>query len=314
MAGGSHCRSIFGAKDSPACANFALRRTATDNESDFPDAAAAVSSNFYMDDHLDSRPNAQEIISMCKGLMQLLQRGGFNLTKFVSNDPKVVEIVQTCSSYLEDEEIVVGQKITKGSTDSSHVLGLQWDHLRDTLVVSRGLSPKARSEHPKVTQRLVLSSLSSVIDPIGLVAPFTIRARLLLKEVWRAQGQNWDRELSSAVTEAFQDWCNELYLLNDMKVPRSYFAFDPDEVELHVFGDASLEVFGAVTFLRAISPEEQVDLAFVLGKARVAPMKSWTLPKLELQAAVLAARLKSHIEKSLSLSYSEHISCRLVVR
>ncbi len=255
-----------------------------------------------MDDYLDSRPTAQEIISICKGLMQLLQRGGLNFTKIVSNDPKVLEIVQTRSSVLEGEEMVVGQNITKGSTESSHVLGLKWDHLKDTLVVSRGLSPKSRSEHSKVTQRLVLSSVSSVFHPIGLVAPFTIRARLLLKEVWRAKGQIWDGELSSAVADAFTDWCNELHVLNEMKVPRSYFSFNPDGVELHVFGDASLEAFGAVAFLRAKSPQDQ--LAFVLGKARVAPMKSWTIPKLELQAAVLAARLKSQIEKSLSLNIS----------
>ena len=71
-----------------------------------------------------------------------------------------------------------------------------------------------------------------------------------------------------------------------------------------MFGDCSQEVFSAVGFLRAqvnTSSWPQTELAFVLGKARLAPMKVMTVPKLELQAALLATRLKRDICQALTV-------------
>ena len=76
-----------------------------------------------------------------------------------------------------------------------------------------------------------------------------------------------------------------------------------ESFELHVFGDSSKEVFGAVAFLRARQKSDgSTQLAFVIGKGRVAPMKSLTIPKLELHAALLASRLKRHVEAALTLT------------
>ena len=87
------------------------------------------------------------------------------------------------------------------------------------------------------------------------------------------------------------------------------FDFSVDEVELHMFGDSSLDVFCSVAFLRAQNNAcSKCQLAFVFRKARVAPMKMLSIPKLELQAALLASRLKDNIEdieKALTLSISK---------
>ena len=124
------------------------------------------------------------------------------------------------------------------------MIGLKWDHNNYTLVVSRGTSSTVTKS---LTQGLVLSLVSKVFDPIGLVAPFTVGARL-------------------------------------------------------IFGNNSLEVFSAVAILQAqvnTASGPKTELAFVLGKARVAPMKVITIAKLELQAALLAARLKQDICRAL---------------
>ena len=72
-----------------------------------------------------------------------------------------------------------------------HVLGLKWDHNNGTLLVSRGTNSTITKS---ITQRLVLSLVSKVYDPIGLVAPFTVGARLILKDIWRVNEQIWDDE------------------------------------------------------------------------------------------------------------------------
>ena len=102
-----------------------------------------------------------------------------------------------------------------------------------------------------LTQRLDLSLVSKVYDPIGLVAPFTVGARLILKDIWRVNGQSWDDELHKDTVDRFLAWCAELPALAEIIIPRSYFSGPFQHLELHMFGDSSQDVFTAVGFLRA---------------------------------------------------------------
>ena len=282
---------IFGAKDSPTCANYALQRTADANCKEFPRAAGSVWNNFYMDDYLESFATSEEATERCQDLVTLLRRGGFKLTKFVSNfnlPPSLPPLQDQSPGTPEVCEL------------SSHVLGLKWNQRSDTLVVSRGVN---RSVTEPVTQRLVLSRVASIFDPIGLVAPYTIKARLMLKEVWRLHDQQWDEVLSEELTEEFLHWSKALPEVSTLELQRCYFSEPVESHELHVFGDSSKEVFAAVAFLRARQKSDgSTQLACVIRKGRVAPMKSLTIPKLELQAALLASRLKRHVEAALTLA------------
>ena len=122
-----------------------------------------------------------EALKRSRDLVKLLCKGGFKLTKFFSNVPGLLE-------ELEDQSVESVPKVISASMEesSSHILGLKLDHTKDNLVVGRGDSSKA------VTQRLFLSLVDKVFDPIGLVAPFTVTARLL-KYIWRLHGQSWDK-------------------------------------------------------------------------------------------------------------------------
>ena len=202
MAGGPHPTTnvvvyqytshIFGAKDSPTCANYALQRTARDNVNQYPEATKAVLENFYMDDYVDSVESPERALKRSKELVHLLHLGGFKLTKFVSNVPNLADQIDGSTQSTEPKVIASSKE------DSSHLLGLKWYHNNDTLVVSRGTSSTVTKS---LTQRLVLSLVSKVFDPIGLVAPFTVGARLLPKEIWRVSGQHWDEELTKDTVE-----------------------------------------------------------------------------------------------------------------
>ena len=72
-----YVRQIFGSKDSPTCTNYALKRTATDNQANFPEAARSVQNNFYMDDYIESSPTANEVFNKPKDLVKMLALGGF---------------------------------------------------------------------------------------------------------------------------------------------------------------------------------------------------------------------------------------------
>ena len=90
-------RHIFGSTDSPTCANYALKRAATDNAEDFPTAAQSVQTNFYMDDYLESSPRADEAIQKSKELTKLLSIGGVKLTKFMSYDSNILQQIESNS-------------------------------------------------------------------------------------------------------------------------------------------------------------------------------------------------------------------------
>ena len=234
-----YTRHIFGAIDSPTCANYALQRTADDNCKEFPRAAGSVWNNFYMDDYLESFATSEEATERCQDLVTLLKRGGFKLTKFVSSFNLPPSLPP-----LQDQSPGTPQVCEL----SSHVLGLKWNQRSDTFVVSRGVN---RSVTEPVTQRLVLRRVASIFDPIGVVAPYTIKARLMLKEVWRLHGQQWDEVLSEELTEEFLHWSKALPELSTLELQRCCFSEAVESLELHVFRDSSKEVFGAVAFFRA---------------------------------------------------------------
>ena len=142
-------------------------------------------------------------------------------------------------------------------------------------------------------------------DPIGLVAPHTVKARLLLKDIWRLIGQQWNDELQPDLVTKILEWSKELPSLSDITIPRAYFVREIEALELHLFGDNSQEVFSAVAFFRAkVTAKDSgstTELAFVFGKTSVAPMKALTIPKLELQASLLASRLRKEVQRALTM-------------
>ena len=110
--------------------------------------------------------------------------------------------------------------------------------------------------------------------------------------------------LPDDIVTKFLEWSKELSSLNEINIPRSYFRQTVETIELHVFGDSSQDAFSAVAFLRGklVNDHDVVtQLAFLFGKARVAPMKALIVPKLELQAALLAAQLRAEVLRALSL-------------
>ena len=85
--------AIFGAKSSPASANYALRRTIADHAEEVglrPETAEALPDNFYMDDFLRAAEEAKE---MRTKVTELLAKGGFRLVKWTSNAREVLESI-----------------------------------------------------------------------------------------------------------------------------------------------------------------------------------------------------------------------------
>lgn len=97
--------------------------------------------------------------------------------------------------------------------------------------------------------------------------------------------------------------------LKKVKFPRclSPLIGDALERQLHEFCDASKDGFCAVAYLKCSKTTEDVTIRLICAKTRVSPKKPLTIPKLELQAAVLASRLAGHLNRTLRLKINRRI-------
>ena len=142
-----------------------------------------------------------------------------------------------------------------------------------------------------------MSLVSSVFDPIGIFAPFSVRMRRLLKNIWTKNGQHWDNKVELGEEAELLKWKEQLPIVAETSIDRRYFNTLVNKIELPVFTDASEDTMCAVAYLRLQTKEYSSGLAFVIGKCRVTPMRHLSIPRLELQAAVMAVRLKEQIVK-----------------
>ena len=180
----------------------------------------------------------------------------------------------------------------KLSEAPSKVLGVPVDPETDQIFVDTSVVTLPT----KFTRREFLRLLSRIYDPLGLIAAWTIRARLLLRDMWKS-GVGWDDELDEALRLRWMQWSQEAGI--PFSVPRCLYVQSASV--LHVFCDASANGYAFVAYLvnRGDGPSS-ASSHFVFAKARVAPLKpSLSVPRKELLAALIGCRFAFHFRTTI---------------
>ena len=291
---------LFGGVWSPSCSAFALKRTADDNKLKFDsDVINTVKHNFYVDDLLKSVKSCEEATRMYGKLKELMSLGGFNLTKWISNKREVIDAIPESELSKELKNI----DYQKDTLPVERALGVHWNVETDKFQYNVCIREKP------ATRRGILSVISSIYDPLGMAAPFILNAKLIMQRLCRERIR-WDEEIPEKEVKNWRKWLDELETLKEFKVDR---CFKPEtfgdvvRTELHNFADASEAGFGAVSFLRSINNRGEIHCSFVLGKARLSPMKPMTIPRLELSAATVAVRLDRLIKRELEIHIDKSV-------
>ncbi|XP_076056170.1 uncharacterized protein LOC143034111 [Oratosquilla oratoria] len=203
--------------------------------------------------------------------------------------------------YVSDKSINEQDraKEAKELTSNMHskVLGIKWDFENDCFFfVSKGVQTQ------NVIRRVMLSQLASTYDPLGLILPIIVPAEILFQEATRHK-ISWDESIPVSLCQKWLKWIASLYEISRLRFPRCVLPLELNGCtsELHHFCDASEVAFGACTYIRTINQDGKVHTPLLVTNARVAPIKGITIPRLEISAAVEAAKLDAVVRRELDI-------------
>jgi len=292
-----HYNAFFGAIDesikifelTPFLAIRSLRRLAEENSERYPVASRIALRDFYVDDLITGADTLQEAVKLKEEMAQLMREGKFELRKWSSNEPS-----------LQHEQSVTGQgefRVSDDKTSERHTLGIIWNCTSDTFKFSY-LTCTSTLENP--TKRSILSRIASIFDPLGLLGPVTLVAKTIMQDMWRLK-LDWDESMPLDLNTKWKRYEGELQFLRNLTIPRLVTTTSHHiRLELHGFADASETAYGACIYFRATSANNKHSTYLLCSKSRVAPLKSLSLPRLELCAALLLAQLVDKVSKCLS--------------
>ncbi|XP_011696421.1 PREDICTED: uncharacterized protein LOC105455072 [Wasmannia auropunctata] len=290
-----HLRTVtYGLACAPYLALRILKQLAADLGPHYPLAQEILAEQIYVDDVLsgaDSLPLARERINQ---LDALLTAGGFKLQKWVANEPTLLD-------SIDRERRADMNSLSIDDNTVSRALGLLWQVKQDQF----GFRVKGIPVPQTWTKRSVLSVIARLFDPLGWLSPVTVTAKIFFQKLW-LEKLGWDEELPSSVSRQWSRFHEELPAVETISVPRWFGGSSnpADFVELHGFSDASTDALAACVYLKVCDGEDNFKVNLVAAKTRVAPLKPMTVPRLELSAAVLLARLISRIRDVLKLHHA----------
>ncbi|XP_041980987.1 uncharacterized protein LOC121734441 [Aricia agestis] len=242
-----------------------------------------INNDIYVDDLLTSSDDKVKLLKICKGTVDALKSGCFTLRKWVFN----FEVREGAYPMSPNDNNIIDtfRNLNFGEHSQCRTLGLGWCNVSDDF----NFNTQLQQATSNVTKRTILSSVSQIFDPLGLLSPSIIIGKVLLQRLWLLKLQ-WDDPLPADILRTWNRFVDSLSHLSSIKIPRHAFQCDGTRVELHIFTDASQTAYGACAYVRTVC-DDRVVVKLLMSKGKVAPLKPVSIPRLELCGALLGAKL-----------------------
>ncbi|XP_055917147.1 uncharacterized protein LOC129949607 [Eupeodes corollae] len=283
----------YGTASGPYLAVRAMQQCALDNSCILPTnerakaAQESILRDFYIDDYLCSAPSTKAAVLLARDVDSVLKEGHFCLRKWRSNDSRV--LAKLTNTPFTDEIELQAMETT--------VLGLNWDPIADELFYKVKLATDTTS----TTKRQVLSDTARLYDPLGMLAPVIIVAKLFIQRLWLA-GLAWDTPLPTDLLDEWLTFRGDLQRLEKIRIPRWIGIQIDATLQLHGFCDASMKAYAAVIYLITVDNKGYRKSILITSKTKVAPSKAVTIPRLELCAAQLLTTTMITTRQALDLN------------
>ncbi|XP_075163178.1 uncharacterized protein LOC142235804 [Haematobia irritans] len=273
----------FGISCAPFLAIRTLLQLASDCEQQFPQVSDIIRRETYVDDILSGGFTIEETIKSQKALISVLKTAGFPLKKITANDPKLLV-------HLPPEDLYDLDLLRFSETSSTKTLGIKWNALSDKFTYSA----LPTQTHDSATKRQILSQVAQLFDPAGWITPVVIRAKIFMQQLW-LETKSWDDDISPDSLHIWNNLLNDLTQIKIIEIPRWIQYMPDDKVQIHGFCDASKGAYCACVYLRCQTSTPTVFSQLFVAKSKVAPLKHVSLPRLELNGALLLAHLVKYV-------------------
>ncbi|KAI5735483.1 hypothetical protein M8J77_018916 [Diaphorina citri] len=281
-------RVTFGNTASPYLSQRVIRQLALDNEKEFPLVKPVVFDSFYMDDLTTSVMELDQALELHSQLVNCFKKASFDLVKWASNSPEFVGNIA--------EDVSISSLIDWDANQSLKILGMGWNPTSDLF------SFQVDVQDRPCTKRLVLSNLAKIWDPLGLISPVTLYCKVILQSLWNLK-LDWDETAPPEISYLWKQIIDELKLLSEIKIPRHISVVEGSKLTLIGYCDASEKACAAVVYTKVQVDEHLPVVTLLAAKSKVAPLKKISIPRLELNAALLLARLISLILEQYTSRY-----------
>ena len=270
-------RIPFGVVASP----YLLGVTIRNHLAKYPGATSdQIRDNIYVDNVIMGADDTHGALQRYVKAKSIFNDASMNLREWMSNDGQFMQNVT-------EEDRAAGE--------TANVLGLQWNARTDTL------GPKEippMDQKTPCTKRTAVQHLAKVFDPTGFINPVTIKGKILLQFMWKNEFQ-WDTPLPEKIARQWRQFELNLHEVSKFSTTRRCIETDTP-IRLLCFVDASQEAFSANVYAYQATALG-VSCHLVFSKAKVAPVnQKLTLPRLELNAAVLGANAMRFVSSELN--------------
>lgn len=273
----------YGESCAPFLAIRCVRQLAIEESKNFEQASRVLLEDLYVDDILTGVDSLHNVKLLIEQLQTLLNKGKFELHKWMSNKKELTSLVSESNESTTSRAIVDECSAVK-------TLGLEWEPVTDSFQFN--LQPVG----PVKTKRQILSAISKLFDPLGVVSPIIVRSKLIMQETWKLK-IDWDDELPGRILHAWECYMKDLENFSTIHVPRCVVNSSNNvTVNLYAFCDASERAYGACVYVQTMSDSKTIYTALLCAKSRVAPIKKITIPKLELCGVGLPASHWLHVK------------------
>ena len=278
-------RLIFGRSDAPFIALRVIRNHALKFKDQYGETVESIMESMYIDDLCDSRDEPSRVHDVVQQSTEIFAGASMKICKWITN---CREVLSTIPSDLRASGVT---HILDDQLPATKTLGLTWDVCRDEICYTVNEVTDFTKE--PCTKRNILRSNARIFDPLGYLDPILITSKILFQRVWAA-GTDWDELAPDTIKQEWLHWYQQVKQLGSIRIPRHLGISLSDEFQLHVFCDASKQAYSATIYVRSKS-KDRVTSRLVISKSRVTPLKSRTIPQLELMGATIATRLARRV-------------------
>lgn len=284
----------YGTACAPFLATRCLVQLSVDEEHNFPRAASVLKELMYIDDFLGGGKTREDCLQIYDELNQLCASACLDIRKWCSSDSEVLSAVPP---EMKEEGFHDFDEDT-----TCKALGIRWKAQGDYFYFQVAKhSPKSI-----ITKREVLSEIARTFDPIGWLTPSTVVAKILFQDLWQ-ETQDWDAPVSEDILLRWNDYCHQLQaFIPKIKIPRNILAVNITSVQLHGFCDSSIKAMACCLYLRTADTTNNISTHLITSRSRIAPIKQLSIPRLELNSAVLLAETIESVIKCFSFEYTIH--------